>query len=220
MDSAASLLLESMHGNSPSTVRGRIVRRLRAFFKCPASTLERFLVVSMLIYVMSGDFDVALHFLMSKSAAEHFSSTASFEATVKELWEVVLEDTIFATTCALELCCSQGPCRNQAEEFIMEAILVGRIMDASRRGLVMPLQAVIDEYLGMWMSRSVPDSLVSFLTRLAYHRNTRRHFGARLRQIWSLHVGDLRCLTCVDEQTARQKVLGYQQRAQGCTALV
>ena len=102
----------------------------------------------------------------------------------------------------------------------MEAILVGRIMEASRRGVVMPLQAVIDEYLCMWMSRSVPHALVSFLTRLAYHRNTRRHFGVHLRKVWSLHVGGLRSLTCVDEHTARQKVLGLQPGAQGCTAVM
>ena len=34
MDGAATVLLESMHGNSPRAVRGRIVRRLPAFFKC------------------------------------------------------------------------------------------------------------------------------------------------------------------------------------------
>ena len=95
----------------------------------------------------------------------------------------------------------------------MEAILVGRIMDASRRGLALPLQAVIDEYIGLWMRRSVPDSLLPVLTRLAYHANARRKFGVRLRQTWNLHVGGLRTLTCVDEETAQQKVHDWEKFA-------
>ena len=56
----------------------------------------------MLIYIISGDFDVALHFLMTKSARLVSSPMATFEGTVKELWSVLFEDETFAMTCALE----------------------------------------------------------------------------------------------------------------------
>jgi hypothetical protein len=87
----------------------------------------------------------------------------------------------------------------------MEAILVARIMEAARRGLALPLQAVVDEYLGLWMNRSVPDPLVPVLTRLTYHANTRRKFGVHLRRTWDLHIDGLRTITCHDELTAQHK---------------
>ena len=102
----------------------------------------------------------------------------------------------------------------------MEAILVGRIMDASRRGLALPLQAVIDEYIALWMKRSVPDPIVPMLTRLTYHANTRRKFGVRLRRTWNLHIGGLRTVTCQDEHTAQQKVAVVQRVCMLCTARV
>ena len=130
---------------------------------------------------------------------------------VNQLWPVLFDDETFAMTLALELCFSQGSCRLQAEQSIMEAILVGRIMDASRRGLALPLHAVIDEYIALWMKRSVPELLVPVLTRLTYHPNARRKFGVRLRRTWNLHIGSLRTVTCHDEHTAQQKVLGVQR---------
>jgi len=53
------------------------------------------------------------------------------------------------------------------------------------------------------------------LTGLTYHANLRRKFGVRLRRTWDLHVGGLRTLTCDDEQTAKQKVHGYQRVCMG-----
>ena len=187
-------------------LRARAVRNLRVFFNCTDQTFERLLLVALLIDILSGDFDVALHFLMTKSARPAPSTIATFEFTVRELWTRLLDDETFAMACALEICFSQGQCRLQAEIFIMEAILVGRIMDASRRGLVLPLQAVIDAYIGLWTRRSVPDAYLPTLTRLSHHANARRKFGVRLRTTWNLHVGGLQTLTCVDEQTAKQKV--------------
>ena len=187
-------------------LRARAVRNLRVFFNCTDQTFERLLLVAMLIDILSGDFDVALHFLMTKSARPAPSTIATFEFTVRELWTRLLDDETFAMACALEICFSQGQCRLQAEIFIMEAILVGRIMDAARRGLVLPLQAVIDEYICLWTRRTVPEAYLPTLTRLSHHANTRRKFGVRLRTTWNLHFGGLRTFTCVDEQTAKQKV--------------
>ena len=211
METSAHAALHILQANSPMNRRRRAVCCLRVFFTVTVQTFERFLVVAMLIYIISGDFDVALHFLMTKSARLASSPMATFEGTVRELWSVLFEDETFAMTCALELCFSQGSCRIQAEQFIMEVILVGRIMDASRRGLALPLQAVIDEYIGLWMKRSVPDTLVPVLTRLTYHANTRRKFGVRLRGTWNLHIGGLRTVTCHDEQTAKQKACVCQR---------
>ena len=215
MDSSTDAALQNPEVQTLMNHRTRAVRNLRVFFTGTAQTLERFLLVAMLIDIISGDFDVALHFLITKRARPADSTTPTFESTVRELWSVLFDDDTFAMSCALELCFPQGPCRLQAEKHIMEAILVGRIMDASRRGLVLPLQAVIDEYIGLWTRRSVPDAYLPTLTRLSHHANARRKFGVRLRRTWNLHVGGLPTLTCVDEQTAKQKVHVCQRVCMG-----
>jgi hypothetical protein len=168
--------------------------------------LERFLLVAALIYFISGDFDLALYYLLSKGHRLCLPPASSFKSMIDELWLVLFEEETFALTLALELCFSSGWCRIQAEQFIMEAILVGRIMDASCRGLALPLHAVIDEYIALWMNRSVPDGLVPMLARLTYHANARRKFGVRLRKTWNLHIGALRAVNCHDDQSAQQKV--------------
>jgi hypothetical protein len=180
---------------------------LHGFFVASQAQLDRFLVVAMLIFFITDDFDVALHFLMTRSVKTPTSAAQTFENAVREVWPYLLDDNVFASTCALELLFAQGVLRLQADQFIMESILVGRILDATRRGLVLSLQAVIDEYMSLWMKRSVPAAIVPMLLRLTHHYNTRRKFGVRLRRIWNLHLGCLRTITCHDESDARIKVV-------------
>jgi len=205
MDTSTIAVLDVLQVDCPINRRRLALSSLRVFFSVSVVHVDHFLVVAMLIYVMTDDFDVALHFLLTKSAHLPTASVLTFEGTVREAWPLLLDDASFAASCALELCFPQGLLRLQAEQFIMEAILVARIMDASRRGLVLTLQAVIDEYLGLWMKRSVPDPFVPVLTRLTHHPNTRRKFGVRLRRTWNLHIGGLRTVTCHDESAAQIK---------------
>ena len=149
MENSAIAALHILQADCPMTRRRRAVCCLRVFFTVTVQTFERYLVVAMLIYFISGDFDVALHFLMTKSARSASSVSATFEGSFRDVRCVLLDDESFAMTCALELCYSQGSCRIQAEQFIMEVILVARIMEAARRGLALPLHAVVDEYLGL-----------------------------------------------------------------------
>ena len=180
---------------------------LHGFFVASRVQIDRVLVVAMLIFFITDDFDVALHFLLTRSLKIPTSAASTFEDAVREVWPLLLDDNVFASMCALELCFGEGVLRLQADQFIMETILVGRILDATRRGLVLTLQAVIDEYMSLWMKRSVPASIVPMLLRLTHHYNTRRKFGVRLRRIWNLHLGCLRTITCHDESDARIKVV-------------
>ena len=70
----------------------------------------------------------------------------------------------------------------------------------------MTLDRVIEEYLGLWCQRSyIPDGAASWMAKLAYHENTRRKFGVRLRRIWNLQMGSLRVLTPTDPITGQIK---------------
>ena len=206
MPTSTSGVLDVLQVDCLINRRRSALSSLRVFFGVSQVHIDRFLVVAMLIFFMTDDFDVALHFLLTRSAHSPTAPSLTFEDAVREAWPLLLDDAAFAFTCALELCFPQGLLRLQAEQFIMEAILVACVLDASRRGLVLTLQAVIDEYLGLWMKRSVPDPFVPMLTRLTHHPNTRRKFGVRLRRTWNLHIGGLRTITCHDESVAQIKV--------------
>jgi len=206
MPTSTSGALDVLQAHCFVNRRTSALSSLQLFFTVSQVHIDRFLVVAMLIFFITDDFDVALHFLLTRSAHSPTSAALTFEDAVREVWPLLLDDAAFASTCALELCFAQGSLRLQAEQFIMEAILVARILDVSRRGLVLTLQAVIDEYLSLWMKRSVPDSFVPMLIRLTHHHNTRRKFGVRLRRTWNLHIGGLRTITCHDESVAQIKV--------------
>ena len=122
------------------------------------------------------------------------------------VWDDLLDDETFALHCIVELLLPSGPLMLVADRFVMERILVGRILDAGGRGVVLPLDQVIEQFLSLWLARSSCGALEPWLTRLAYHENTRRKFGVHLRSVWNLHFGNLRSITSVDEVTAKQKV--------------
>ena len=78
----------------------------------------------------------------------------------------------------------------------MESIFVQRIMKRNCRGVIMPFDRAIEEYLGLWCLRShIPHTAAPWIAKLAYHRNTPRKLGVRFRQAWNLHMGSLRMVT-------------------------
>ena len=167
---------------------------------------ENVLIVATLIGLISQNVDLALLYILGRKPANSTHSAVSVSQIFLAVWDEVLEDETFALHCVVELLLPASPLLVLADRFVMESILVGRIFDAGCRGVVMPLDEVIDQFLSLWLARSSCGPLEPWLTRLAHHTNTRRKFGVHLRSVWNLHFGNLRSVTSVDEVTARQKV--------------
>ena len=167
--------------------------------------LEHHLVTALLISFVSHDFNLALLYILTLRPSNSANSVHGVEGALTDAWEDIVNDGTFLLHCLLELLLTVSPCSGAADRFLMDSILVRRVMDAASRGVTMALGEVIDQYIGLWMSRAHIGSSEAWLTKLAYHQNTRRKFGVRLRATWNLHCGCLRSVTCVDETLAKQK---------------
>ena len=182
-------------------------RELQEAWGCTEHELQRDLLVAALIQLMTGNFDLVLAYLVWRKSLQPRGLGGAIEGIVTVLWPLLFEDDIFCMQCFLELCSRASDVRMAADRFAMESILVERILQSARRGVVMPLNRVIEEFLSLWFQRShIPDGVESWLARLAYHANTRRKFGVRLRQAWQLHFGSLRVVTPTDPVAGRLKV--------------
>ena len=168
-------------------------------------TLERYLIVAVLIAVIASDFDLALLYLMGRRPVQSSQHGFCIEDCLSQAWDCLLEDQTFALHCVVELLLPAGPLYMIAERFVMESILVRRVVNAASRGVTMALDEVVDVFLGLWLARTSASGHEHWLTRLAHHENSRRKFGVHLRSVWNLHCGTLRTVTPVDEATARQK---------------
>ena len=177
--------------------------------------VEKFLITAVLISFLSGSVDLATLYLIAQRPARSSHPGQSVEQVLMAVWDELLDDDIFAVHCVLELVLPSGPLMLKAERFVMESILVRRILDACRLGVTMPLGQVIEQYLDLWLLRPSCHGSEPWLTRLAHHVNARRKFGVRLRSVWNLHWGSLRTITSVDEQQALQKATCFGGMSRG-----
>ena len=101
MDTSTIAALDVLQVDCPINRRRSALSSLRVFFGVSQVHIDRFLVVAMLIFFMTDDFDVALHFLLTRSAHSPTAAVLTFEDAVREVWPLLLDDASFATTCAL-----------------------------------------------------------------------------------------------------------------------
>ena len=178
------------------TLRMQRLQTLEEAFGSAGRHFEIDLVTAALLQLMTGSFDLVLVYLLWRRSLQPRRTTGPFEGIVTHLWEHLFEDDLFCMRCCLELMSRSSAVRMSADRFAMESILVERIMQNARRGVIMTLDRVIEDFLGLWCQRShIPDFIAPWIAKLAYHRNTRRKFGVRLRQVWNLQMGSLRTVT-------------------------
>ena len=189
----------------PDIRRQYLLQSLRDMLHVDEAKLEKFLIVAVLITLFTDHMDLALLYLMAQRPAQSSHSAMSLEASFLAVWDQLLDDDTFALHCLVELVLPAGPLMLIADRFAMEHILVGRIMEAASRGVTMALDQVIEQFLGLWLSRTHCGPLEAWLTNLAHHQNIRRKFGVHLRSVWNLQWGSLRTITSVDQDTARHK---------------
>lgn len=209
-DAAAALFWHSRAPLDPDLQRYYHRGLLSEILHVDGATLENLLIVAFLIGLISQNVDLALHYILGRRPATSTHSAVSLTQIFSVVWDELLDDETFALHCVVELLLPAGPLLLVADRFVMESILVGRIFDAGCRGVVLPLDQVIEQFLSLWLARSSCGPLEAWLTRLAYHTNTRRKFGVHLRSVWNLHFGNLRSITSVDEVTAKQKATVWQ----------
>ena len=198
-----------VHGGADSSAYHRIWRlnRLQHAFGYSLLHMENDLLIASIIEFMSNDFALALAYLNWKKSLQTERIGGAIEDMVRSLWEYLFDDTTFCMRCVLELCDGSSRARTVADRWVMESMLVRDIMQAGLRGVVMNLNRIIEVFLGLWFQRdSTPPLLQSWLCRLAYHENSRRKFGVRLRTVWNLHIGSYRVVTITEPDLARQKV--------------
>ena len=187
-----------------------VLQLLRAILHVSTDQLDEHLITAVLISFLAQDVNLALHYLNAKRPVQSPYASFSLEEVLVIVWDDLLEDDTFALHCLVELVLPAGPLMLKAERFVMESVLVRRIMDAGRRGVTMPLDQVIEQFLSLWLQRTSCHGMEAWLTRLAYHENTRRKFGVHLRSVWNLHWGSLRTITCVDPDIGQRKASGGQ----------
>ena len=182
------------------------MQRLEEAFGSAGHHFQLDLLVAAVLQLMTGSFDLVLVYLLWRRSLRPRHTQGPLEGIVTHVWEHLFEDDLFCMRCCMELMDRSSAVRMSADRFAMESILVERIMQSARRGVVMTLDRAIEEFLGLWCQRSyIPDGAASWIAKLAYHRNTRRKFGVRLRQIWNLQMGSLRLLTPTDPITGQVK---------------
>lgn len=188
------------------TLRMHAMQQLQEAFGSPQHHFERDLLVAALLQLMTGSFDLVLVYLVWRRSLQPRRTTGALEGLVTDLWEHLFDDDLFCMRCCLELLCRSSEVRMSADRFAMESILVERIMQSARWGVVMSLDRAIEEFLSLWFQRShIPDVAAPWLAKLAHHQNARRKFGVRLRQAWNLQMGSLRLVTPTDPSTGQVK---------------
>ena len=177
-------------------LRMQRLQKLEEAFGSAGRHFEIDLLIAAVLQLMTGSFDLVLVYLLWRRSLQPRRTTGPLEGIVTHLWEHLFEDDLFCMRCCLELMSRSSAVRMSADRFAMESILVERIMQNARRGVIMTLDRVIEDFLGLWCQRShIPDFIAPWIAKLAYHRNTRRKFGVRLRQVWNLQMGSLRTVT-------------------------
>ena len=205
MEVGAAFLPDDTACLDPDIRRQWHLQSLRDILQVDSAKLEKLLIIAVLITFLTEDLDLALLYLIGQRPAQSSHSASSLEEILTAMWDQLLDDDTFALHCLVELVLPAGPFMLIADRFAMESILVGRIMEAASRGVTMPLDQVIEQFLGLWLDRSSCEAMEVWLARLAHHQNTRRKFGVHLRSVWNLHWGSLRTITSVEEDTARRK---------------
>ena len=203
----AALFLHSECASDPDLRRYYYRVVLAKLIPVAGAKFENLLVIAVLISLISQDVDLALLYIVGQRPANSTHSTVSLSEVFSIVWDELLDDETFVLHCVVELFMPAGPLMLAAERFVMERILVGRILDAGSRGVALPLGQVIDEFLSLWLARSSCWVLEGWLTKLVYHQNTRRKFGVHLRSVWNLQLGNLRSVTSVNEDTAQEKAV-------------
>ena len=203
---AAALPL--LHGGADGNMlqRTQCLQELQQACGCSQHHLEHDLLVASLIQLMTGNFDLVLAYLLWKKSKQSSRTSSGIEDIIRSLWLHLFDDETFCMRCCVELLDGPSRVRAEADRFAMESIIVERIMQSARRGVAMPLGQVIDEFLGLWFRRTTISAVLElWIVRLAYHRNTRRKFGVRLRAVWQLHIGSLRTVTPTAPTLGREK---------------
>ena len=194
-------------GQSSSDVRrDQHLEVLQSILQVDAAKLERLLITSVLVWLLSQDTDLALLYIVAHRPARSSHCEVSLANVFAVVWDDLLDDDTFALHCVVELLLPEGLMLT-ADRFVMERILVGEILQAASVGVVLPLDQVIDKFLSLWLSRSSCGGLETWLSKLAHHQNTRRKFGVHLRSVWNMSHGSLRSITSVDHDSAQQKAM-------------
>ena len=140
-------------GADPIFRRHCLLQCLGEILNVDLGKVDKFLITAVLISFLTRSLDLAILYLMAQRPARSSHPGQSVEQVVMAVWDDVLDDDIFALHCLLELVLPSGPLMLTAERFVMESILVRRILDACRLGVTMPLGQVIEQYLDLWLSR-------------------------------------------------------------------
>ena len=98
------------------------------------------------------------------------------------------------------------PSRCVADCFLVQSVLVEYIREQNGKGLTVDLSQAIFKYLSLWQHRPSGEAMVQRLSKLVWHRDTRRRFGRELRSRWRLSIGALRVGRDLEQGCIRSRV--------------
>ena len=96
--------------------------------------------------------------------------------------------------------------RVDADCFLVRSLTAMNVNIQSQKGVLVSTSESVYHYLRFW-SRPVATVLQHLLTRLTYHRNTRRKFGQLLRQEWMLDYGNFKLAADISNDETHLRVI-------------
>ena len=171
-----------------------------------------FRVIAVLIWLLSNNVFLAICFLQRYPNLYDFVEAyqADSQRAVLTFLQWLQDDDTYRTV--LEGIASiEHPMRRQADVFLMESLLVQLLIWQNQRGLTVDLPQAANTYFRLWTHRPIAARTRRWLHRLAWHRNTRRHWGVLLRRNWILTLTVLPLDREMSREDIRDRVFIWQE---------
>ena len=145
--------------------------------------------VALLIWILSRKADLAMCYVLSRGKTYDLdgcdlSDSARVVLFLAEwLRDEKLRHSLHAGLASLEV-----RDRIAADVFLVRSLLISYIIQQNANGLTVDLSHAIFKYVKLWSYRPTSERVRARLSRLIWHRNSRRKFGVELRKEWDLTI--------------------------------
>ena len=171
----------------------------------PLRALKRHRIVTCTIWALSGSHALAEAYLLSKGVTDMGTTADEYspERCVLLFSAWLLSEHQAVLTAIMDL---ENSCRVDADCFLVRSLTAMIVHIQSQKGVLVSTSESVYHYLRFWSLRPVATVLQPLLTRLTYHRNTRRKFGQLLRQEWMLDYGNFKLAPDISNDETHMRV--------------
>ena len=171
----------------------------------PLRALKRHRIVTCTIWALSGSHALAEAYLLSKGVTDMGTTVDEYspERCVLLFSAWLLSEHQAVLTAIMDL---ENSCRVDADCFLVRSLTAMIVHIQSQKGVLVSTSESVYHYLRFWSLRPVATVLQPLLTRLTYHRNTRRKFGQLLRQEWMLDYGNFKLAPDISNDETHMRV--------------